>query len=107
MRIQRGKCLVRIIIFPSDGRSPCAIWKLTLLLFAWHGGGGSGCDGIINLCGETSRITINTSLNRCLYNPNEIYIYVSCQIFHTSSVNVLTEEVDVTSEAIRKIKQKQ
>lgn len=71
------------------------------------GGGGGGCVGIINLCGETSRITINTSLNRCLYNPNEICIYVSCQIFCTSNVNVLTEEVDVTSEAIRKIKQKQ
>jgi hypothetical protein len=98
--IQRVKYLVRIIIFPSAGRNPHEIctgnFSCCCLL------GVAGICSIINLLGVTSRITINTSLNRCLYNPNEIYIYVSCKIFHTSNFNVLTEEVDVTSEAKRK-----
>lgn len=93
---------LRIIIFPSDGRSPCGICTGNLRCCCLLGVGGG--DGIINICGVTSRETINTSLNRCLYNPNEIYIYASCKIFHTSNVNVPTEEVDVTSEAIRKKK---
>ena len=96
--IQRGKYLVRIIIFPSAGRSPCEIctgkWSCYYCLL-----GGRGAS-TINLRGVASRITTNTSLIRCLYSPNEIYIYVTCKLFHTSNVNVLTEEVDVTPEAL-------
>lgn len=101
MFIQRAKYLVRIIIFPSTGWNPCEICTGNFSCCCFLGGCWNSCS-IINLLGVTTRITINTSLNRCLYNPNEIYIYVSCKIFHTSNLNVLTEEVDVTSEAKRK-----
>lgn len=72
-------------------------WKLELLLLlAW-----GDRPKTINLHGVVSGITINTSLIQCLYNPNEIYIYVTCKLFHTSNVKVPTEEVDVTLEALR------
>lgn len=76
-------------------------WKLQLLLL-FPGGCWNVCP-IINLLGVSTRITINTSLNRCLYNPSEIYIYVSCKIFHTSSFSVLTQEVGITPDAKEKI----
>lgn len=94
--IQRGKYLVRIIIFPSAGRSPCEICS----------GKCSCCyclpgEVVLNLCGVARRITINISLIRCPYNPTEIYIYVTCKPFHTSNLSVLTEEVDGTPEVVK------
>lgn len=101
MFIQRAKYLVRIIIFPSAGWGPCEIGPGNSSCCCFLGGCWNFCS-IINLLGATTRITINTSLNRCLYNPREIYIYVSCKIFHTSNLYVLTEEVGLTPKATRK-----
>lgn len=102
MFIQRAKYLVRIIIFPSPGRSPCEICTGNINCCCFSGGCWNVCP-IINLLGVSTRITINTSLNWCLYNPSEIYIYVSCKIFHTSNFNVLTEEVGITPKAKEKM----
>lgn len=101
MFIQRVEYLVRIRIFPSTGWNPREICAGNFSCSCFLGGCWNFCS-IINLLGVTTRITINTSLNRCLYNPNEIYIYISCKIFHTSNLNVLTEEVDVTLQTKRK-----
>lgn len=88
MFIQRVKYLVRIIIFPSTGWGPCEICTGNFSCCCFLGDCWNFCS-IINLLGVTTRITMNTSLNRCLYIPNEIYIYVSCKIFRTSNLNVL------------------
>lgn len=97
--IQRGKYLVRIVIFPSDGRNPCQVCTATqhCCCLLWGRGGAR----IINICGVMSRITRSISLNWCPYNHNKMYVHVSCKIFHTSNVNVLTKEVHVISKAIR------
>lgn len=65
------------------------LWKLRLLLLPAWGGGAR----IINLCDVAGRVTINTSSIRCLYNPNEIYIYATYKLFHASNLSVLTEEL--------------
>lgn len=102
MRIQRVECLVGIIIFPSAGWSPCEICTGNFSCSCLFGGGWNFCS-TINLLGVTTRTTINMFLNWCLYNPNEIYIYVSHKMFHTSDLNVLTEEVAVTLKSKEKL----
>ena len=66
--IQRAKYLVRIIIFPSTGWRPCEICTGNFSCCCFLRGCWNFCS-VINLLGVTTRITINTSLNRCLYNP--------------------------------------
>lgn len=67
MFIQRVKCFVRIIIFPSTGGRPREICTGNFSCYCFLGGCWNFCS-IINLLSVTTRITINTSLNRCLYN---------------------------------------
>lgn len=74
--------ILRIVIVPSDGRSPCEVCTGTqhCCCLLW---GKGGCLTHKYLWG--------------LYNHNKMYIHVSCKIFQTSNVNVLTKEAHAIS----------